>query len=490
MGDNFDPFGGGGTSSYYNTGNDSKPKNNNLITVILVIALIGFGIYYGANYLFLSKVDVNFSVTNTEGENIPVIIKIAKDPMITKSVLTLQNGASEKVSKGTYYYQIEASGYNRISGEEIDIKENVMPKIVLEKNIPITISSIIFPEKVFAGQAATLTIHYKNTSESTAYTIDDIVIEGEVEDWDYVYTDSYSDPISKEQVVLSPRTESTVYVRYTVEKTEKKSNEVVVRVKYKEKETSKKFEIIDEPEIPINGNFTGEIKSGESKNFTITIGNSRNNLPITDLTMELEISGSNNQDINEWFTYPQGNILIDAKKNVTKSVSLAVPQTATDDTIEGKIILKSSIFRDAKEVPIKLTIKEPSINFTASTNKSTVKLVYDVNNNVTDIEYVTLKLDNKSTIDIEILEVKVVDLDATRKDCNNLIYISENALSNNKVIRNTSADVLMTINAIDTSLIGSLVNNTRACAITVDYKHPFRSNEIISVGSNLIINIE
>ncbi len=490
MGNNFDPFGGGSSSNYYNKGNESKPKSNNLVTVVLVIILIGLAIYYGANYLFLSKVDVTFNVKNTEGETIPSVIKIAKDPMVTKVVLNLQNGTTEKIKKGNYYYSVQSSGYASENGKEINIKETTKKDVSLEKNIPLTINSINFPEKVFAGQTATLIIHYRNTSENTAYTIDDLVIEGDVKKWNFAYTDSYSDPISKEQVVLSPRTESTIHVRYTVEETSKKSNKISVRVKYKKKETSKSFEIIQEPDIPITGTLSGELKSGESKNFTITIGNSKNSLPITDLTMEVEVSGNSNQDVNQWFTYPQGNILLDAKKNVTKPVSIVVPQTATDDLIEGKLIFRSSIFKDAKEIPIKFTIKEPSINFTASTNKSTIKLIYDVNNNVTNIEYVTLKLDNESTIDIEIIEIKVVDLDVTRKDCNNLIYISENALANNRVIRNTNPEVLMSINAIDPSLVGSLVNNTRACAINVSYKHPFRSNETLNVGSNLIINIE
>ncbi len=491
MSKDFDPF--SGNNSYYSDSYKDKPNkhNNQMITVILVILLIGFGIYYAVSFLFLNQVEVSFDVKNTEGDVIPSVIRISKDPMITNVIKTLSNNEITKIKKGNYHYSVQATGYNQLK-KEIDLKSTKikLETVTLEKNIPINIKNIVFPEKVYVGQTAILEIYYENTSQTTTYNVDDLIIEGDIKEWDFITVDFYNDPISKQDALLYPLTEDKISLRYIVQDTKKKTNNISVRVKYKEQEKKINFEIIEEPNVPITGNLSGEIKSGENKNYNITINNSRNKISIPDLTLSLEITSNNNEDVNSWFTYPLGNIFVDASKNETKSISISVPQTARDDSLEGKLIFNSSVFREVKEIPITITIKEPNISFTTSLNKTDVKLKYDVNNNVTNVEILRLTLDNKSTIDIDIASIEVLDLDPIRKDCNNFIFISENALLNMKVNRNTKPEILVNVSAIDPNLIGNLINNIRMCNIVVEYKHPFRMEETNIITNNLTITVE
>jgi hypothetical protein len=492
MASGYDPF-GSSKDNYYSKGYE-KPKNNKMITTILVIILIGFGIYYAATYLFLNKIDVKFDVKNTEEESISAIIKIGKDPLVTDVVKTLQAGEVGELKKENYFYTVQASGYKPYKSDTpLNLKSQKTLKeesVILEKNISLIIKEIVFPEKVYIGQTAILIIKYENTSTTDAYTLSDLVIDGDIKDWTYVALDQFYEQINSENITLNPKTESEIKLRYVVEDTKKKTNNVSVRVKYRSEKKSKNFEIVEEPNIPISGNLSGELKSGENKNYTITINNSKNKLPITDLTITLDVNGNANENVIDWFSYPQGNILISGSKNESKSISISVPQTALDDVIEGKLIFDSLIFREPKEVEINITIKEPSINFTTSLNKTNVTLKYDEENNITNIEYLTLTLDNKSSIDIDLEDIKILDLDPIKKDCNNYIYVSQDAIPNMKITRNTKPTTMITITATDPNLIGSLINNSRLCNIVIEYKHPFRTDEIIPISNNLIINIE
>ncbi len=489
MGNEFDPFGGGSNRNYY-SGNNNKSKSNPIMTVILILALIGLLFFLGNKYLVLNKTDLTFNITNTENESISATIRISTNPMFTNITETFNNNETKKVKAKNYYYSVQASGYIGQNKDTINLKgeKSITEPVKLEKEISLKISNIVFPEKVYVGQTAILKIFYENTSLNKAYTLDNLIIGGDINKWSYTVVDFASDPVTS--TVLYPQTKSEIYLKYTIENTENKTNKIIIRVKYKKEEKTKSFEITEEPVIPINGDLSNEIKSGDSKNFTITIANSKNKIPISDLTISLEVTGTNNQDVNEWFTYPQGNILVSASKNESKTISVSVPQTATNDTIEGRLIFNSSIFREPKEIPIKITIKEPTINFSTNLNKKNITLTYDVNNNVTNIEYVIITLNNKSAIDIDLVDIKVLDLDPVKNDCNNFIYFSENSFPNMKVIANTKPELPITITASDPSLIGTLVNNTRMCNIVIEYKHPFRPNETIMESNNFSITIE
>jgi hypothetical protein len=486
MSDKFDPF-SGGPSSYYSPKKENK-KSNSFVTVILVIILIGFGIYYGMNFLFLSKVDASFNVLNTEGENISATIKLSKDPMFSDSVINLQSGIKQEIKTGTYYYSARASGYISVSpNDSIEIKEDFSETIELEKEISLKINKIEFPEKVFINQSAILKIEVANTSTKEIYDISNIVIEGDLKDWEFDYINDHQEILSEENIVIPPKQSMNINLRYIVKETKNKKNDIKVRVKYKSDVTKANFEIIETPEINISGNLEKTIESGKNNNFTISIGNKKNKSPISDLKIELEINSENNENIEEWFTYDKGNILIPASQNTTISLLVEIPQYAREDNIVGELIFISSAFKENKIIPIKINIQEPTINFDTKLDKSTVNLDFDVNKNTVTKEYITLILDNKSTIDLDIVNLNIVNLDPDIKDCNNLIYISENSLPNKRVIRNIKPEIPITISAKDISLVNV---SSRICGINVEYKHPFRVDETIIISKNIIINIE
>lgn len=490
MGNNFDPFSGGGNFDSYNYSDDKKPSSKNkIITLVLVILLFGIGIYYAINFLFLNYTEVSFNVTNTEGEAISSIIRISNDKLISNVTHTLSGAETIRLKQREHYYSVQSAGYASFNGT-LNLKNQNTTKIepvVLEKNVSLTIDSIFFPEKVYVGQNAVLTINYENTSINKTYTLDDIVIEGDIKDWDFIALDPFLDPIDKENVLLLPTTKSAINLGYIVSDNDNKNNNIIVRVKYKKDSKNRSFEIIEEPNVPITIDLSGEIKSGESKNYNLTINNSNNKIAITDLIISLDVNGTN-EDVYSWFTYPEGNILIRASRNETKRIIVTVPQTAKDDTLDGKLIISSSMFKEDKEFPININIKEPTINFTTSTNKKEVKLKFDVNKNFSNVDYVTLTLDNKSTIDIDLINIETLNLDSD--DCNNFVFIPENAIPNMRVNRNTKPDILLRIEVIDPSLITGLINNIRVCNVVVEYKHPFRPLESNIISNNITISVE
>lgn len=488
MSNNFDPFSGSGGSYSYT--DEKKKPNNKLITVVLVILLIGFGIYYAVNFLFLNNVDVSFNVRNTEGDPVSAVIRISTDPLVSNVKETVSSSETVTLRKREYYYSVQAAGYAPFRGD-LFLKNsgNTESKdVVLEKNISLKIDNISFPEKLYAGQTAILIIGYENTSTNTTYTLEDLVIEGDVEDWDFVAVDPFYDPIDKSQVQMFPKTKSNLHLRFIVKDTGKTNNKISVRVKYKHESRSRNFEIIEEPNVPITGDIKGNIESGESKNYNITINNSRNRVAIPDLSITIDVNGSFNENVSSWFRYPEGNILIDSSKNETKTITVTVPQTAREDKIEGNLILNSSMFKDPRLVPISLNVNEPNINFSTSINRNNIKLKYDVNKSITDVHYLLLTLDNRSTIDLDIIRIDILDIDSD--DCDNYIFISPNALPSMRVNRNTKPEVPIKIEAIDTGLVGSLINNIRMCNIIVEYKHPFRPEESVIISNNISIAVE
>lgn len=490
MSSDFDPFSSSPSKNYYS--GDEKPKKNNFITIILIIALIGLAFYYGSSYLLVSKVDITLNIQNTEGETVYSKINISKDREMTNQVLVLDNGITDKISPGNYYYTVQAPGYlKEVKEFKVEKKTNYQDLIILEKDVSLLIHSIEFPESVYVGQTALLKIEYENTSTNKTYNISDLVLKGDIEEWNYVTIDTYQNEIEPEFVFLSPKTRSVILLRYTVQDTGNKKNNIEASVKYKKSSKTATFEIIEEPNINVTGNLTKTINSGETTNMTITINNSRNKMPLTDITFDLNISGNgSNQDIEEWFNFPTGNIFIEASKNKTETLNLNVPEFAREDVIEGKLLINSSAFREAKELEVKINIKEPEIDFSISLNKSNVTLNYDVNNNTTNNEYIDLTLNNKSTIDLQLLEIVSVDIDPIRQDCNNYIFIPENMPANLRVTKKSNPKVSITITAKETSLIGSLINNERICSINVSYKNPFRPEDIETKSESIIIKID
>jgi hypothetical protein len=486
MSSDFDPFGGG--SQTYSSG--EKKNNNSLVTTVLIVLLLGFAIYYGATYVLFNKVELKFVVENTEGEKVPATINVGTDQLVTDIKYTFKSDETKKVDKKKYYYSVIATDYNPVLRQPLDLKkqkELKTEKITVEKKTDLSITNVIFPESVYVGQFALLNIFYKNSSQTETYTLDDIVISGDIKDWDFTIVDYYGDPI--ENLVISPDSENNFFLKYLVEDTEKENNKINVRLKYRNDEKIRDFKIIEEPNISIKGEIVSQVNSGEKKNFTITINNSKNKLAITDASLTLDINSEINDNVADWFTYPQGNILIPASRNESLQVSILVPQTAKEDLLEGKLFLKSSFFQEDKEIPISIQIREPPINFTSKLNKTQIVLNYDVNKDQIDMEYLTVTLENKSSIDIDITDVKILEIDPLRKDCNNFVLISQEALYNTKIITNTNQEIFAAITAKDTSLIGDLSNNIRMCSIIVEYKHPYRTNETITLSNNFSIKV-
>ena len=223
---------------------------------------------------------------------------------------------------------------------------------------------------------------------------------------------------------------------------------------------------------------SGEITSGDSKTIKYKIDNKKNNIALTDITFSLDVNGENNENVKEWFDIPLDPIFVDKKQKVEDLITINVPITAVNDTITGNIIVNSSAFSEPKLFPVDIEIKEQEVKFNVSLNKESVNLNYDANNQITDEEYVTL------TLDIDSITLENF---SGRNDCENLVYIPPNYRTT--IPSKDKEEIPLHVMAIDGSLVGDLVNNSRVCRIIVRYKHPFRVGEYLEKVENLTISI-
>jgi len=489
----FDPFGGNtskGRDEYsYDSGkpSHSSSKVKSLITTIVVIGLLFFIVYF----IFLYNAEVTINIKDTEGVAIDARVVISKDSAHNKKIATLNNLDSKTIRKGKYYYSVQKAGYTSITGSNFQLRKDKEISETLEKNIRLTINDIIFPKQVYSGQDVILQIDLENKSPSEVYNLDNLVFDGTIEDWNnFTVVDSYGNTINRSTISFQPQIQQSLLVKFTVplDIDTKKKNTAKVRVKYKNDSESVDFEIIKEPEINISIKIDDEMVSGDSKSFKATIDNKKSDVTITDLTFTIDINGIINEDVASWFTLPRGEIYIENKKKIDELININIPSYARKEMIEGKIILNSSAFNDPKIFDIKLDITEPEIDFSIKLSKTNINLNYDVNLNTTNEEYIILTLTNKMDIDVGIDSIYYEDV-TMKNDCSNYIYISPNSIPDT-VLKNNDSEILINITAIDTNLIGDLVNNSRGCAIKVKYLHPFRQSEYLEDSENLTIFVE
>ena len=489
----FDPFGGGGFSIDPGYGYDYGKKKNTKGKGFFIFLVIVIIIYFIVKFLFLTTYIVDTSIQNTENQPLNANIIISKDSSFSNKVATLNDLETIKLKKGKYYYNIQMSGYNSKRGD-FTLKENYTIEEVLEKSIKLEIKNITFPSQVYANQEAVLEIEVENKSPTEIYNLDNLVFDGALKDWtDFTPINEVGFPISKEEITFPTTKIKTIKLRFTVpsDSKPKEKLDATVKIKYKSSKKTVTFSIIEEPKINTSFVVNTTVKSGTVTSYKLTIDNSKNSISLTDLNLSLVIFSKIGQEgIDNWFKLPLGGVYVESKKKYEKMIDVEVPITALADEITGELRITSAAFKDPKIFPINLKIEEPDNFFNIKLDKSTINLDYDSNLQiVTNSAIIKLTLDNlKNDVPITIERVFFMDT-SPRNDCNNFIYIPTDTIPQ-LIYKKSNQEVLITIGAVDSSLIGDLINNTRTCTINVLYKHPFRTNDTIEDYKNIVINVE
>jgi len=487
----FDPF-SGSTDSYSSRNKIPKISSGNKKYIKLGLWILVFIIAY--YFIFMNNANLSFNVTNTEGGSINATVVVSKDSSLTGKTIVIKSGETKKLRKGTYYYKAQMPGYISSSIESVKLKSDETPDITLEKNINLMITNITFPKSVYVGQkGVVLKVDLKNTSSSQIYNLDNLVIKGDISKWDYQVTDYLGNIKEKSSIQFRPQTEQSVFFKFNVPDNEKPSsnNSATIGVKFRNNSKTTNFTIIEKPNVKVSFTLDDSLESGNSKNYNLVIDNSRNKQLIPDVRLKLDINSDYNPDVATWFTIKKGDILVNAKERHTVPININVPITAIADDIKGKLTVTSSAFDTPQVFDISLKITEPEIKFTTKLDKQTINLNYDTNTNSTDTQYVNLSFKNNMDVDVKIDSVYFVDI-SNNGDCNNFIYISPNIIPSIVGKHTQDTTMLIPIKAKDTSNLGDLTDNSRACAIKTRFKNPFLGD----VGApmekinNLIINVK
>ncbi|MCK9293156.1 MAG: hypothetical protein WCY27_02570 [archaeon] len=490
----FDPFGGGDFSrdpgygsDYYGKKKSTKGKGFFIFLVVVII------IYFVVKFLFLTTYTVSTEIKNTENQPLNANIIIAKDSGFSNKVANINNSESIKLKKGSYYYNILMSGYNSKKGN-FTLKDDYTIEEVLEKNIKLAIKNIVFPSQVYANQEAVLEIEVENKSPTEIYNLDNLVFDGALKDWEnFTPINEIGFPISKEEITFPPTKIKIIRLRFTVpsDSKPKEKLDATVKIKYKSSKKNVNFSIIEEPKINTSFVLNTTVKSGTVTSYKLTIDNSKNSISLTDLNLSLVLESKIGQEgVKNWFKLPLGEVYVESKKRYEKMIDVEVPITSLADEITGELRITSAAFKEPKTFPITLKVEEPDNFFNIKLDKTTINLDYDENlQMVTNSAIIKLTLDNlKNDVPITIERVFFMDT-SPRNDCNNFIYIPTDTIPP-LIYKKSNQEVLITIGAVDSSLIGDLINNTRTCTINVLYQHPFRTNDTIEDYKNIVINVE
>jgi len=494
----FDPFSGGSNFSSYEYKPKSKPNNLQPriikgIIIFVVLAVIGIGVYY----LFFNTVEIEFSVNNTEGEDIDSA-QIEINFGNRKRVFVAPEEIIKLKKNGEYTANVSAKDYSPQRNIEIDTSGDNTNTIILEKNIALIIKNITCPQKVFLGQTIVCQINVENQNLNENYDINSLVFEGDIKNWDsiknktYKFVDTYDEELSQDRRIVRSRTNAAILVSFSVPNDKKLlgKKEVAVRVNYRREKKQASIEILESPNITFSSEITALTRmiSGEEKRVRYIIDNTKNTSAISNLTLDVDanyLSDFNyNLDLSNTILKDRTNITVEAKLRHEGQITIDLSSTVRAGKIEGNLILIGSIFPEPKKIPFSINIDEPENKFLLSLNKNTETLTYDANTKTTNEKIIYIKIDNQNNIKSKINALSVENV--MDDNCENWIAVSD--LYNNYEIQpKAKLDIPIVLKGMDlTELLE--ITGTKLCAINVNYQNPFtmENNDKIL---NLTINV-
>ena len=483
----YDPFSGGGgftSESKPEKTNDLSKKITKGIIIFVILAVIGFGIYY----FFFNTAEVYFEIENTEGQSVDASIRIKKLNSSKEDIYSSDDVIKlNKNNKYTYRILPTSIDYNGIPTTEFTTEEETI-SITLTKKIYLKIDSFSCPQKIFLGQKVTCQINLENTTNTQEYTVNDLVFEGTVTTWDdfknktFKFVDQHGNEISDVRKTIQPQTNSILLISFNVP-TDKKiignNKKIISRIKFTENKKEATFEIADSPEVSFSSEITkiSKMFSGEEKVTSFIVDNSKNNSILSDLKLELDANYLSDFDYNlnitEAITITGPNISVDAKKRHPGTISIKLPNDTRAGKIEGNLILTGAVLPQEQKVNFTIVVEEPENKFNLNLSKRSENLLYDVNLQKTNLKTIDLQVDNQNNLKVKLNYITVENL--LNNNCEQWITVPE-LYNNYEVQSKEKPKIPIILESKDLSLVTEIIG-TKLCALKINYSNPFTGEE-------------
>jgi len=399
---------------------EKKGLDLNFIKYIVLGIAILIIVFLIINFIFLSNKEIEVKVEDFEGN--PLIASIEVFSENNDLILKEQGKDFYSINLRTGKYSIKAKAQNFKSKiESIEVSENTTIELKLEKDIPVSILSLNFPEKLYPKQKANAFIVIQNNSS-------------EEQQLELVSSNLETATITASSVVLKPNETKQLNLTIEVKNVSNIPKEGLkvsgfIRVKFTEIKTEFSFTLLRLPSISLDKKIDfSSIDLSIEKNYekTITIEN-KSNVRIESLKLSLEITEAvknNIEDVINWISFSENNqrtleIQLNEKEKKEIKIKLQVPLNAKKELIKGALIVEADFLSEPIKSDISIEIKEEAIALLSVEFKPTNEalFLFDENKQVfPEKNDFFLLISNNGTVSFSNILIALVNQEECTKD--------------------------------------------------------------------------
>ncbi len=469
-------------------------KNAKLIIALIAVAAIAWLAY---DYFIGSIIEATIAIEDTEGTSLE-----------DNSIKVFEKGNQEEIFKdsdspsyslslrpGEYRYQVIAENYKPKNGSFTVARENPDAKIVLSKDIDVSITEFEqnFPSKLFVGSTKQFQIVLQNHADSSV-SVDLVAgetLKGMLSGGTGLAIPGNSTKTFDLEIFVPKGTEVSDDETGDQKKAE-------IRVKYTNEKSEAGFVLFPNPKNEIkldDARFSAEATEGKNTDDQDIEIDNGNDFPIGDLELSVEITGASKNDIEDvlsWFRFTE-NLKTDpepykipitsipGKEDAEKVLQVEIPLTAQKEpAITGNIVLTAPWLDEPIKRPLTLNIKKGAdfgIELDVS-ERNPIEIDWDSALGKYKDVPVMLAVDNTGKLDIQNIVVSV----ANEATCNrDWLEILENNVE--RLAAGEDKDLAMMASAPP----AAMSNQPRYCSIRYTYSNPTGSGgRMEAVKTNLI----
>ncbi len=457
----------------YDVSDAKKFLKENAGKIIAVIVILGV-IYFAYDFFIGSIREVNIYVKDYEKE--PIENSQIKIIDSSGHKVFEKEGSSYylvNLRKGSYIVEVSATGFKKAT-ETIEVSEDSSITIKLEKDLPLEIISLEFPERLFLGQEFTASAYVKNTGNYSSKP--EVLLEDALEEFTCELDRVIVGAHSTEEVKIFCKVPSGILIKGSCEQKTAKA-----RIKYLASSEQAKFELCNAPEIALGDvSFSVNPVSMPKQKKDISIkNNAKFEIEGTELSIEI-VSATKNapEEIKSWlaFTrvtseprYKRALPAIGAKETVYEPLEITLPPWARAETVYGNIVLNAPFLNEPikSDLVIKIT-KEAKVQLKPTISPSKIS-IYERDGQI-DEQTVKLTITNQGDLKVENLDVIIEN----SGECTQEWLKPLKTLSIAEIDAKKSAIV-----ALIASAPSSVPQNTTMrCILSLSYENPLPPNDI------------
>ena len=447
------------------------------LIALIVIAAIA----YFAYKTFFLKYKVTITFVNTENKPIELLSGSLIDEKGNIIGSFIGSTLEAELKPGNYTIEFDPQNIYATYTINLTVSEDgsYQNKFIFEKNFPIEVVSLNFPEKIFAGQELNFEIirYVSNFSK-------DLKLELKFES-DAPFEIAELQP---SEIILPPQIEVPVNFYLKVKpnfkpkkgECQKFSAKLKIRYLKENNPLNKKFEfsVCKMPSIKVKPKKLsfGKLTSAETSAKKIFIEN-----PAAldlNLTLSIKITSTKTYPesvVEDWFFWKESNakeqnILVPAEDSAEAELFVKIPELVENDSIKGNIIISGMGIE--KKVSFSLTTKSPTINLSARLSETKFNLER-IDSNLS-VKEATLKIKNEGDVSLD-------DINISSNCSSDWIFIPEYTST---LEPNQSFTLKLKISAPPLA-----ENITKNCLLKITYLNPFTQMKVTAESYDIEINI-